>query len=491
MASASAPVADAPVTLTPEMASNLVRVIDTSEEQAAQIAALTNTVTALQAAERGASGGTVRRTFQPGAGSADGGVPERYSRYSPATIQLANVLLDQLKGSALQSKVRAKLDRFATDDLQGAARAVSGTSRTLPGRRVRFNTSEEDGFGAELVQTCPTDEFWDGALCTSDIMGLFPEAPVKGGKIKYLTVSALPTAYTGQRAQDCEGLKCVPDTAIGTEYVEADAGKLKMKLCMPLELTEDSFLDVVQEYTEIGQRAIQIINEFVIVRGDTTLAGETNINNLNAAITVTGDNFTPDFTVLDGLAKATITDNVNNNGAEYDWWTAGDEITTNVIQKLRTLMFDEAMKQHWGFCADAADLAILVDYSTYAALTQLDDVKFCDKNCDTPTLQTGQLASIWGIPIIPSAAIPLADLTGQIDIDTPANNVYGQLHVVNVKGFKLGKAAELDIETIVNKDCDLVEIIFRWRLAFARHSSTGDAGGIEAVASIYGIAFAP
>ncbi|WP_298827520.1 hypothetical protein [uncultured Piscinibacter sp.] len=478
MTTATAP---APVALTADQMNKIVALADTNAELRQEHDTLRAELAALKAASRAAGDGDrLRRYFTPGV-AASPDVEDRLAGYRPATLQLAAAVLDSLKRDV--GKKNGRVFGGASEPLKRAASAVAG-------RHVRFNTPDEEGAGAELVETCPLDQLWNAATCDSDILGLFPTTPVKGGRAKIVTVSALPTAYAAQKATDCEGLKCTPSTAVGTQLIEVEASKIKLKLCMPTELEEDAFLDVVSEYTAVAERAIRLANETAILRGDATLAGEANINSLGEVLTIPASGFAPDFTAFDGLAHATLVDNVNNNAANTDWWTPGSQITANHIQKLRLLMEDAALKTHWGFCADSSDLVIVCDYATYAALTQLDDVKFCDKNCDSPTLQTGQLASIWGIPIIPTAALALTDEDGNIDMDAPENNVHGQLHLVNKQGFKVGWARELKMTTTVNDDCDLIEINFSWRLLFARHSSTGNAGGIEAVASIYGISFA-
>lgn len=399
---------------------------------------------------------------------------------SPATVQLAALIRSSLaKDPKVKQALAAKGRRIAppSEGLMRAAWSATGK---------RFNESSDEDNGAAMVD-CPVTEIWKAAMCPGSIAALFPEAQVVRGKIRYLSVTGRPTVYATSPASACKVANCTPSSAVPTKIVEADTGKLKAKLCMPFEHSEDAFMDVIDLYSGETLDAIAATLEHVILRGDTTTSpDDENINNFGDTIplvTVDGQIYGPGYTAFDGLAHATLVDNTDNQILK-----AGEMLETNDIRRAQMLMEDAALRRHWGFCGNS-DLFIVCDWSTYNSMVMLDEVKTVEMAGDNATLFTGTLKAIWGIPIFPSSELPLTAVDGTVDAATPANNVHGQLHIVNRQAFRLGVARELTVSTSIDEDCEVITVNFSWRGALARHTSSGEVADIEGVASIYGIGF--
>lgn len=359
----------------------------------------------------------------------------------------------------------------------------------LGGSGKRFNTSATAGVGAELVENAPLTEIWKGAMCRSDLLQRFDPKPMKGKSLKIVNLTGVPQVYSTPPADACNELECRTSSQVGTRTHDHPSGKLTVDLCLPVELEEDSFLDVVAEYTEIAEEQARLAMERAIIRGDASLSGTTNINNNGAALTLTAANQAPHWTVWDGLAHATLVDNTANNAVTAGLFTAGSSIVANDLMKIRALMWDAASARHWGFC-DPSRLLYIVDAQTYAKLITLDDVKWVEKAGDGATIVTGALPTIWGVPLHMSPSLELTANDGKVDVVTPANNTRGQAHLVNLDGFRVGVARDWEVVVEVDKRCDVVHVSIMWRGAFARRASAATAAGIEAVASIYGIAAA-
>lgn len=420
----------------------------------------------------------VRRDFFPSGGQSEDGP---LADLSPSRRVLA-------------AHVAAALDR----DPNMASRSVSPGSYApmamvrsfMGGSGQRFNTGATAGIGAELVDSMPVAEIWKSAMCESGLLDMFDPQPLRGGVLKVVNLSGSPTVYSTPSAADCAEMECRTSSPIGTRTHEHTAGKLTVDVCMPVELTEDSFLDAIDEYGQIAEDSMRIAQELAVIRGDTTLGvATTNINNFGAAVVLAATGQGPSYAVFDGIAHATLIDNTANNYTAAGLFTAGDSIVADDIMKLRALMWDAASQRHFGFC-DPSQLMVIVDAQTYAKLVTLDDVKWVEKFGAGATIVTGVLPTIWGIPIYMSPALPLTDGAGKVDIVTPGNNIYGQLHLVNRSGFRVGVARDMQVLTETDKRCDVVHVYITWRAAFARRSSAATAAGIEAVASIYGIAAA-
>lgn len=419
----------------------------------------------------------VRREYFPGGGQG-----------APASGPLSDLTPSQ---RAFAAVVALGLDRDPNfrgvhqrgHPLAGAARQV-----LRPGG-ARFN-SDTAGEGAEFTEVCPTEDIWSGAMCRSELIErLGGMRPIRGKSQKIVNLSGMPTAYVTPPAEDCEQLDCRTSAPVGTRTHEHDAAKISVDICMPVELEEDSFLDLVEQYAEVAEEEIRAATENAVIRGDATLSpADENINFNGDDITLTATGQAPAFTAFDGIAHVTLVDNVAN-AAGGTIWTPTDPINAGAIMGARSLMRDAAVRRHWGFC-DPTNLLIIADPIAYAGLVQLEDVRWADRVGELATIITGQIPFLWGIPVYMAPALDPTDSAGLIDAVTAANNIYGQIHIVNREGIRVGVHRELETIVEVNRRCDLITITLQWRLSLARRSSAATAAGIESVASIYGIAAA-
>jgi hypothetical protein len=352
---------------------------------------------------------------------------------------------------------------------------------------MRFQ-SDTAGSGAEFVAVCPTDDIWGGAMSDAEIIErLGGLRPVRGKSQKIVNLTGTPTAYVTPAASDCTELDCRTDSQVGTRTHEHVAAKISVDLCMPVELDEDAFLDLTEQYTAEAERAIRNATENAVIRGDATLSPATaNINYDGGTLAATATGQVDAFTAFDGIAHATLIDNTANNLTAAGGFTATDPINADAINAARKLMRDAATKTHWG--KNPSDLIVIADSIAYFGLLQLEDVKWFDRVGDMATILTGKLPFIYGMPIYMSDSLDPTASNGKIDGVTAANNIYGQIHVVNRNGVRVGSHRDLEIIVEVNRKCDLITITLQWRLSFARRSSAATAAGIEAIASIYGIA---
>lgn len=407
-------------------------------------------------------------------------MPDSMSGYSPAAIQLANMVMQGLRsGEAAQTIRRNKgISVPEAENLRRAAFAASGK---------RFQAIAP-GTGEEFTESCPADAIWMGIECQSGIPALFDRVRVTGGKAKVITVAGLPEVTAVLPAQACGDMNCSPTSTIPIAKEEWEAGKLKVTLCWPFELEEDNVTASVDQLVDVALKAMDDAWVHLILRGDsTTVPATQNINHFGVAMTMVAPGHAPYYTMADGIAHTTLIDNpLNALGAPT--WVPGSALTSiDPILALRDLMEDAAVNAHWGYCGDMSDLVILCDYGTYSALLRLDELKHCDTNCANPTIASGVLTTLAGIRVIPTMMLPKTDINGLVDALVPANNVYGQLHLVNRRGFRLGMARDLGVKTIVDDDCETIKTIITMRPVIVRLSRTGSPSSIETVASIYGI----
>jgi len=118
----------------------------------------------------------------------------------------------------------------------------------------------------------------------------------------------------------------------------------------------------------------------------------------------------------------------------------------------------------WG--VNPKDLRILVDSLAYFALTGLPEMKTIDVLGPAAVILTGQVGSIFGIPVIYTEAIPLTNATGAVDA-TPANNIYGSLIIVNRRIMAGGNYGGVQFITYPDKATDSIELHAIVQKAFA------------------------
>lgn len=416
-------------------------------------------------------------------GSDDTAAREAVSRFggaSPASIQLSNMILQGMRSGDTANQIRRSTGKSvpAGEALQRAAFAVSGK---------RFQAIAP-GTGEEFLESCPADEIWKGVECQSGIPGLFGSVRVIGGKAKVITVAGMPEVTAVLPAQQCGDMECSPSSTIPLAKEEWEAGKLKVTLCWPFEMEEDAVVASVDQLTDVALKAMDDAWVHLILRGDsTTIPATDNINHFGAPMVMAAPGHAPYYTMADGIAHSTLIDNPANSLGAPLWIPGSPLLSADPLIALRDLMDDPSVNTHWGYCTNDDDLVFITDYGTYSALLRLEELKFCDRNCANPTLNTGSLPSIWGIRVIPTMMLPKTDINGLVDAATPANNIYGQLHLVNRRGFRLGMARDLTVKTIVDDDCETVKTIITMRPLIVRLSRTGNPATIETVASIYGI----
>jgi hypothetical protein len=98
------------------------------------------------------------------------------------------------------------------------------------------------------------------------------------------------------------------------------------------------------------------------------------------------------------------------------------------------------------------------------------------------TLSTGELAQIWGIPIIVSEQIAKSNATGQVD-QTAGNNTKGRIIAVNKRSWRVGLARPVTVRTERSESKTLTSLVVSFRLALQcfgdRSSATHTALGYD------------
>ena len=204
----------------------------------------------------------------------------------------------------------------------------------------------------------------------------------------------------------------------------------------------------------------------LVINGDTTTTG---INAVDTVLTATDHSL-----AFDGIRHAALVDNTGNKESQ-----ANAAVDLTMFKKVYGRMLDATYLHDWGHPTDPNDLIHLVDPYVADNMLLMDEFLTLDKFGPNATILNGQVARVFGHPVISSIAIKKTDTTGSYDADTAGNNVYGQIVSFNRRGLKVGWRRRVKIETERIPATDQNRIVYSLRMGLGRFSPTGAASGIE------------
>lgn len=115
---------------------------------------------------------------------------------------------------------------------------------------------------------------------------------------------------------------------------------------------------------------------------------------------------------------------------------------------------------------DPSRLVCFCGIKTYLHLLSLANVRTLDKYGNAATVITGELAKYAGVPIVPSASMPLTEADGKVSV-TPANNTKGQLVIAHRDMWKIGFRRQLlmEVDRDIQKRMFILVCSFRTAIA--------------------------
>jgi hypothetical protein len=361
-----------------------------------------------------------------------------------------------------QDQIRA-MDKQAIDDL--FPRVHKG-NRAQYEAAMRAMDTAESGYGSQLVGAQYVGDLWEAARAESRVANLIgsfemtaPTAylPVEVDFPELLLVAeqtaADPTAYTTVKT--------------GSNRVTVTAKKFVIRQAWSGELEEDSIIPFIPFLRRQTQLSLAYYQDSLALNGDTTAT-----NGINAHDTVlTATNHTLAF---DGIRHACLVDNTGNSAS-----AANGVVSLAMFKGAYTRMIDATYLHDWGHPNNPADVVHIVDPYTGDNMLLLDEFLTQDKAGNQATLFAGQVAKVFGHPVISSIALKKSATDGTIDGDTAGDNLYGSIVTFNRNGLKWGWRRRIKMETEREPKTDQTYITSSLRLGLGRFSPTGAASGIE------------
>jgi HK97 family phage major capsid protein len=323
-------------------------------------------------------------------------------------------------------------------------------------------TSTGTNAGEELAEVAQSVSLLRDIYLETKVMSALPAIDMSTGKMKLSQISNDAVFYKPSG----EGV-AVTATDLTTAERDLIAYTLKAQIDVSDELDEDSLIALIPQLRKILiQNAAQAIDEAILNADAST--GTQNINYYAASggsNISTASRFLLGFDGLIHLAK---------NEASGMTVDVGTLEATDFISLL-------ALMGKYGI--NPKSVLFIMDLWTYLKAIQIDDVMTFDKMGDKATISTGELAQIWGIPIIVSEQMAKANATGQVD-QTSGNNTKGRIVAVNRDSWRVGIMRPTQVRTERSESKTMTSIVVAFRLAL---QCWGDRASAKHVALGYDV----
>ncbi len=410
---------------------------------------------------------------------------------SPADNDAAvrsNFEIVSMLGQGVRTMKRQPIDINFGDDFKAAARFYMFEHPDMPAPQIysggedgdysarnvramdpqRAMDSQETGFGLELIGVQYANELWRAARRLDSIVGSIRDIPMTDPTTRIPIDGALPEMLlVGESTSSSASAYDTSKTA--SQRRTLTAKKFTIQQIWSAEIQEDSLIAWVPFLREQLELSTAAHLGSAYLNGDTTNSGSGNIN-LDDADPAD----TKHYLAWDGIRHYWL---VTTTGQGKNMAAA---LTLSEINVMRGKMngtdddLDSAVGNiNWG--ANPRDLMLVTDWDSHLSLLDTDKVVTVDKYGPSATIISGELGSLYGIPIVSPGYAVKTEADGK-QSTTEASNTKGQITLFAPRGWIAGTRREsmLFIDRIQGTDQFLLE----WysRKAFQRHGAFVSAG---------------
>lgn len=327
-------------------------------------------------------------------------------------------------------------------------------------------------YGDDWVGVAYSNRMWENIRKQTFVLDKIPQIEVPAGHESLVIPleSGDPTFYKVAEVEDFEATNLMPVPTVtasqmGTAKQTLTLAKMGARTMFSGELNEDSLVPFISQLRAQMERAGAETLEHVLIDGDTATANTTNINDIAGEPAGTEA-----FLLANGFRKLALVTNTANSRS------AG---TLAIEDYLATMqMLGVAGKN-----ADRQRCAFIIDPNTYWKTMELSEVKTRDVFVQ-PTLEGGQLVSLYGYPVFPSwnmhkasSVLKAQAADGKIDLDTTADNVAGAILAVRWDQWLFGWRRRMTLETTRIANADATELVALCRFGFINRDN--EASGIS------------
>ena len=318
------------------------------------------------------------------------------------------------------------------------------------------------GKGDEIVPTGMSHRLWEDVHQETKVAGLFNrigmptnpfEIPLQLGDVNW---------YPGTENT------AVTESTSKTAKQTLTAYELVAEVPWSLSLDEDAVFAVLPEVRRtLVRNAAEVIDD-VLLNADKT--GQNSINADEATITGSTAGKAHFLVGFDGLLHLPLVDNTGQSKA-----LGGNVSSATYLNLLKNL---------GKYGVNTRETVFVTDVATFVSSLGVSTVETVDKLGPQATILTGQLATVYGHPLIVSNQMRLADADGKV---TNGGNDHdrGRVLCVNTSQWLVGFRRNLMIETERDIQKRQNVMVVSMRLAFAER--TGDRANAKHTALTYNI----
>ena len=399
----------------------------------------------------------------------------RYQDYEQGDYELAKMIMD-----ASHQFRREPLNIEPSDEFMNAYRS------NLP-ENYLFRADDKGNIRASMETTTANvgvpligaqylSSMWESAKNEDSIVGAIRSVPMSSPTVHIPIDGDLPQMFLASEQTGTPATNYIATLSSETksDRLTVTSQKFTIQEIWSGELDEDSIINWTPYIRERLNMAFATELGSSIYNGDTTNANNGNINL---------DDANPDdvmnYLAYDGIRHTWLVDNAGDGIDAGGAITAADFLSAR--SKLGGLAWNgkKAGKNltHWG--KNARELQVIMDWDTYLDCVALEEVETVDKYGNRATIYSGELASIYGMPIMVPAYAPLTEDDGKLS-DTLANNTKGQVSIFNPRGMlqTIRRDATVYFDRIQGNDQYLLE--FYTRRGFVRWGTLTNPSNVAA-----------
>ena len=371
-----------------------------------------------------------------------------------------------------RSKIRVKDGKYEGMDLvglricQSIQRAVEATKgegfASAWGASIQEAIDSTTAGWSNVLDEEVDSQIWREVLLELRIGGLFRDVAMPTNPFKLPTGLSKMNWYAGVQNTSPAQTDIAPGGATLTAH------ELAGEVAWSYDVDEDSSIAVATEVRDqIVRDAAEVIDD-VLLNADTDRTA-TNINNRGTATPATDATYGKYGLGFEGLRNI-----VQNNGQIRDV-QARDSGTLAPFNQCRNLLGEKGI--------NPTDLAYIVSPTTFFDAMNIEQVVTVDKFGADAVIRTGQLASLYGIPILVSPVMRANKSDGEVD-DTPGNNDRHTVMLVNTREFVRGYRRRLLLRTFDDTSKRSYVLTASMRIAFIQRVAGGDFRGVSACVNV-------
>lgn len=344
------------------------------------------------------------------------------SRGARANHQMYHASAEMLRTMADKAVTAINAGQIVVgDDAVKAIEFLSDPRTAVKGDELDYSTLT--GYGDQWVPDLWATNIWPKVRLDNVVASEVNMIDMPSDPFELPAEGADPTVYHAPETTDEAQLlisgagAAIPDSKIGTGKVQLDTEKLALRVGWSSELVEDSIIAVAPQFRAQAQRSLMNAIDHVLLNGDTDLTQNTNINLIDGTPT------TQRYTAADGMIKQAIittTANAVDGG--------GAAISLALMRQARGTLADQ-------YKTPASMLRWYVDPATYITVLNIPEILTAAEYGLDATVIKGDVRVIDGIPIYPSAELPLGNTAGKVP---SAGGTLGRAALVRPSMWYLG-----------------------------------------------------